>query len=239
MSSSEKQKKYHFHGRRYGRPLNASRKDALETLLPELEFTPDRPLAEQFAPLKPQQLWLEIGFGNGEHLAAQAAAHPEIAMIGCEPFINGVAALMKQIRDQGIENIRVWPDDARVVLDNLPEQSLDRVFILFSDPWPKKKHHRRRVIQTDTLDKLARLMKDGAELRIATDFPDLAAWSLSHVLRHAGFDWQAHKADDWRIRSADWPPTRYEEKAVGHGAKPVYLRFVRRNRGAQAQTPWL
>lgn len=232
MPDPGKQKKHHFHGRRYGRPLNASRKDALETLLPELTLDLDAPVTAQFKPHTPKEIWLEIGFGNGEHLAAQAAEHPDIGMIGCEPFINGVAALMKQIRDRDIHNIRVWPDDARMVLDALPGECLDKVFILFSDPWPKKKHHRRRVVQTATLDRLSHLMKDGAELRIATDFPDLAAWSLSHVLRHPDFDWPAERADDWRIRDDDWPATRYEEKAIGHGAKPVYMRFRRRARDA-------
>lgn len=230
MPGSDGQKKYHFHGRRYGRPLNASRKDALDALLPELAFDLDAPPQQQFDAPVPEQVWLEIGFGNGEHLAAQAAANPGIGMIGCEPFINGVAALMKQIREADLTNIRVWPDDAREVLDALPDQSLDKVFILFSDPWPKKKHHRRRVVQDATLNNLARLMKGGAELRIATDFPDLAAWSLSHVLRHTEFEWNAQKADDWRIRADDWPATRYEEKAIGHGAKPVYMRFRRKNR---------
>ena len=161
-----------IYGRRRGRPLRPGQRHLQETLLPRLAVTPPETGVLDPASLfaeRPESVWLEIGFGAGEHLAAQAEAHPEIGFIGCEVFENGVARLVAEIARRGLGNIRIFPDDVRVLLDALAPASLDRVFILFPDPWPKARHHKRRLVSTATLDRLAVLMRTGAELRLATD----------------------------------------------------------------------
>jgi tRNA (guanine-N7-)-methyltransferase len=185
-------------------------------------------------------VWLEVGFGAGEHLVAQAQAHPDIAFIGCEPFLNGVAAALARIDRGELDNLRIYDDDARVLLDHLAPGSLGRVFVLFPDPWPKARHARRRFISAATLDALARVMAEGAELRFATDDPVCLRWALSALISHPDFAWAARSPADWRQRPADQPPTRYEQKARAKGAAPVFLVFVRaprtaRQGGASAQ----
>lgn len=172
-------------------------------------------------------VWLEIGFGGGEHLAAQALAHPGIGMIGCEPYVNGVAALLARIEAENIANIRVLPSDARDLLDALPDARIGRAFVLFPDPWPKARHARRRLVAPEALGALARILKDGAELRLATDDPGHLRWMLEQTLRCADLRWTARGPGDWRTRPADWPATRYEEKAASQGRKSTYLSFVR------------
>lgn len=175
-------------------------------------------------------VWLEIGFGGGEHLAAQAAAHPAIGLLGSEVFENGVTRLVSAIARENLGNIRIFADDARLLLAALPDRSIGRVFILFPDPWPKLRHHKRRLVAPATLDQLARVMTDGAELRLATDDPDYLAWMLEAATAHPEFAWTARRAGDWRDRPHDWPPTRYEDKARAAGRRPSFLRFVRRLR---------
>jgi len=175
-------------------------------------------------------LWLEIGFGAGEHLAAQAAAHPEVGFLGAEVFENGVVKLLAAMRERGLDNVRVWVDDARLLLAALPERSLGRVFILFPDPWPKLRHHKRRMVSAATLDRLGRLMKDGAELRLATDDVGYLRWMLELAPMHPAFEWMARGPEDWRQRPADWPATRYERKAILAGRQPYFLRLRRRPR---------
>jgi tRNA (guanine-N7-)-methyltransferase len=179
----------------------------------------------------PGRVWLEIGFGAGEHLAEQAAAHPDIGIIGCEPFINGVARLLVRVEAESLANVRVMQDDARLLLAALGPETLDRGFVLFPDPWPKTRHHKRRIVAPDTLDHMARALRDGAELRVATDDPGYKGWILRHVLAHGAFEWTARRPGDWRARPGDWPATRYEEKAGEAGRTPVFLRFLRRPRG--------
>jgi tRNA (guanine-N7-)-methyltransferase len=172
-------------------------------------------------------LVLEIGFGGGEHLVAQASAHPEQRFIGVEPFINGVASCLRHIEESGVQNVRLHQGDARDVIARLPDASIDFCYILFPDPWPKVRHHKRRLIQPAFLDELARVMGPGAEVRFATDWANYAAWTLGHFSRDARFGWMAERAEDWR---APWPghvTTRYEAKKLGDCA-PVWLRFVRR-----------
>jgi tRNA (guanine-N7-)-methyltransferase len=201
----------------------------MDELLPRLairlETGPLDPIA-LFDPA-PADLWLEIGFGAGEHLAAQAEAHPEVGFIGGEMFLNGVAALLALVETKGLANIRIFPDDARRLLDALPDSCLGRVFLLFPDPWPKTRHADRRFVQGPNLDRLARTMKPGAELRIASDDSDHVTWTLCHVLAHKEFQWTARRADDWRVRPADWPPTRYEAKAAAENRPATYLAFRR------------
>jgi tRNA (guanine-N7-)-methyltransferase len=180
--------------------------------------------------IAPVAIWLEIGFGAGEHFIAQAQAHPEIGLIGCEPFVNGVAGLLAQADGLDLANIRIVDDDARPILAVLPDASIDRVFVLFPDPWPKKRHHKRRFIGRESLAELARVMTDGAELRFASDHMGYVAWALEKIAAHEAFAWTARRPEDWRQRPADSFPTRYEEKALAKGMNPAYLTFVRRPR---------
>ena len=173
-------------------------------------------------------MWLEIGFGSGEHLAEQAAAHPELGLIGCEPYLPGVAALLRHVSERSLRNVRILDNDARPLLWRLQAGSVGRVFVLFPDPWRKERHHRRRIVSPPVLDRLALVMRPGAELRIATDDVDYLRWILSHTLDHPGFEWIVAGPQDWRERPPDWPPTRYEEKALRQGRRPTYLRFRRR-----------
>ena len=217
-------------GRRRGRRLRASQQELLDAWLPKLVI-PATP-AERLEPaalfaVQPSQLWLEIGFGAGENLAMQAAAHRDIGFIGCEPFVNGVVALLSAARTHGLTNLRIWTGDVRDLLPRLVPGALGRVFILFPDPWPKSRHHKRRLIQGDFLDDLARAMRPGAELRLASDHRGYLAYMLEHLTRHKAFAWQAAEPADWRERPADQPQTRYERKAIGAGRHPVYLGFRR------------
>jgi len=229
-----------FHGRRHGRRLRAGQKALLTELLPRLRVAlPAEGRALDPAALfagpaagagKPRDIWLEIGFGGGEHLAWQAARRPDVGFLGAEYFVNGIASLLRHLRDAGLDNARIYEGDARALLARLPAESLGRAFILFPDPWPKARHHKRRIVRRDTLDALARALRDGVELRLATDDMDHARWMLERLLRHPDFEWLAERAADWRRRPADWPETRYEAKAVAAGRQPLYLRFRRRPR---------
>ncbi|UYN94979.1 MAG: tRNA (guanosine(46)-N7)-methyltransferase TrmB [Enhydrobacter sp.] len=221
-----------LYGRRRGKKLRAWQESLLGTLLPRLELKLPAPpqeldLEHLFGRVPPLGIWLEVGFGAGEHLVWQAEQNPDAGLIGCEPFINGVAKCLSHIERAGVANIRLFTDDARLVLAALPERSLSRVFVLFPDPWPKVRHRKRRFVQRATLDTLARLMKPGAELRLATDDQDYLAWMVEHACLHEAFEWLAERPADWRERPADWPPTRYEQKMLA-GHKPVFLRLRRR-----------
>ncbi|HXV73785.1 MAG TPA: tRNA (guanine(46)-N(7))-methyltransferase TrmB, partial [Sphingomonadales bacterium] len=170
-------------------------------------------------------VWLEIGFGKGEHLAAQAKSHPNIGFIGCEPYINGIAALLTRVCGENLANVRLYPDDARHVLAALATQSVGRVFLLHPDPWPKRRHAKRRFVNPENLDALARVMKTGAELRISSDHPSLVAWTLAHLLNRPDFTWTAERAGDWQAPPADWPETRFAAKARARRAAAVFLTF--------------
>ncbi|HVG81775.1 MAG TPA: tRNA (guanine(46)-N(7))-methyltransferase TrmB [Methylomirabilota bacterium] len=221
-----------LYGRRRGRRLRIGQQKLLEELLPKLRIAlpaaGERLDLAALFPRAPADLWLEIGFGGGEHLAWQAARHPEFAFIGAEFFLNGVVSLLGHLAREGLGNVRIHPDDARRLLKALPDLSVGRAFLLFPDPWPKARHARRRFVSPENLTELARILKPGAELRIASDDPGYVAWTLEHLTRSLQFEWLAHGPSDWRTRPEDWPPTRYEEKAVRAGRKPVYLRFRRR-----------
>jgi tRNA (guanine-N7-)-methyltransferase len=231
MSEASSAAKRRVHGRRRGRRLRTGRQRLYEALLPRLaiglaDAGPLDPAALFVNP--PAAVWLEIGFGAGEHLAEQAERHPGVGFIGCEVFENGVARLIDEIARRGLANIRIFTDDARLLLDRLPPASIGRAFALFPDPWPKERHHKRRLIARPTLDRLAAIMPPGAELRLATDDPGYLAWMLEHLTAHPDFRWLAKRPADWRARPDDWPPTRYEERARAAGRSPAFLRFVRR-----------
>ena len=185
--------------------------------------------AALFSPPR-RSIWLEIGFGGGEHLAAQAECHPATGLIGCEVFENGIVKLLSEIERRHLDNVRIFADDARLLIAALPPASIDRVFILFPDPWPKARHRKRRIVGGETLDRLAEIMTDDAELRLATDESDYLSWMLERITGHPAFEWLARSRGDWRERPKDWPPTRYEEKARAAGRSPTFLRARRRPR---------
>jgi tRNA (guanine-N7-)-methyltransferase len=174
-----------------------------------------------------RELWVEIGFGGGEHLAGQAARHPDVLILGAEPFVDGQAKLVSQVVEAHLTNVRIHAGDARELLAALPDAGVARAFILFPDPWPKTRHHKRRLIQPAFLDDLARVLKPGGGLRFATDWKEYADWALERILASNHFDWPARRADDWRVPPADHLTTRYEEKKLGDCA-PVFMDFVRR-----------
>lgn len=216
-----KERKRKVYGRRMGRPLRGKRLEALEVTLPEIEIQ-----LEELSNVNPDDKnWLEIGFGNGEHLVWQCLHNPDVSYIGCEPFLNGVSACAKDIADNNVTNARIWADDARMVLERLPQNSLDRIFLLHPDPWHKKRHHKRRFLQTETLTRFAELMKNGAILRMASDDTSMASWMLEKATNHPSFEWLAKTCEDWQKAKEDWPQTRYEAKGIEAGRKPYYLEF--------------
>lgn len=223
-----------FYGRRHGKTLRDRHRHYLETDLDALspgsvdwETNPDRSPIDLGALFGDREVWLEIGFGGGEHMVHQAVLHPEVGLIGAEPFINVVAMLLGRIRDAGVENIRIHPGDVRDLFDVLPEASVSKAFLLYPDPWPKARHHRRRFVTPEYLEPLAGVLRRGAELRVATDIPDYVRQTLEEVPRH-GFDWLAEGPDDWYRPWNDWISTRYEQKALREGRVPHYLTFRRR-----------
>ncbi len=222
--------KQHVYGRRLGRPLRAAQEALFGSLLPRLSIElpqGDAPIdfAKLFGDARP--VWLEIGFGHGGHLAYQAERNPEVGVIGAEPFINGVAGLLGRIEASGLENVRIWPDVAGPLMARFGPASLDRVFILFADPWPKKRHHKRRLIDRPLLDQLATLMKSGGVLRLASDDRDYIHWMLERLAAHRAFATTASKPNDWLRPPPDWPGTHFEARAQRAGIEPAYLEFRR------------
>jgi tRNA (guanine-N7-)-methyltransferase len=230
MPPVELRQKPRLYGRRRGRRLRAGRRALMNDLLPRLVLAPgDAPLDPMVLfPFAPEEVWLEVGFGAGEHLAWQARAHPRAGLIGAEVFENGIAALLAEIARDNLVNIRLFADDARLLLARLPARSLGRAFILFPDPWPKERHKKRRIVSRETLDALARALRPGAELRLATDDPDYAVAMAEAASSHPGFVLFAAGTGAWPERPADWPPSRYEEKARAAGREARYFRLKRR-----------
>ncbi len=212
--------------------MRAARRSLLEERLPALEITLPEGTGllraeELFDPL-PARLNLEIGFGGGEHLAWQAAADPAAGFVAAEYFVTGVASLLQQLpAELGPSRLRLYIGDARDLMERLPAALFDRIFILFPDPWPKRRHHKRRLIQPPSVALLARLLKPGGELRFATDDPGYLAWALECLTGDRHLLWQVTGPADWRERPPDWPATRYEQKARKAGRQPAFLRFRR------------
>lgn len=202
-----------------------------------LGFLPQIEIPQGVDTVDPQTLFdfsagtlaLEIGFGGGEHLAHIASLHPDCGYIGCEPFVNGVAKLLAEIESRSLENVRLFPADVRELLPRLPENAFDRIFLLYPDPWPKSRQKKRRIISPEFLQNLARVLKPEGEFLFATDIDDYSAWTLRHVLQAGMFKWTNPAPHEWNTPWRDWVRTRYEEKAIREGRKPVYLVFQKAN----------
>ena len=219
-----------LYGRRKGKTLRSYHAGLMSSLLPQLQVDLTAGIAAPSAlfPDNPEDLRLEVGFGGGEHLAADAQAHPQRGYFGCEPFVNGVAKLLAEIDTNALPNIRIHPGDANELIGALPDASLSGACILYPDPWPKRRHRERRFVSDALLARLARVLRPGAELRFATDIDDYAGWTLARILRSPDFIWPAQRASDWLTPWEGWPGTRYEAKALREGRRPVYLTFIRR-----------
>ena len=220
-----------LYGRRRGKKLRDGQQSLLESLLPRLTLAvPPEPqkidLAKVFGGTLPAEgVWLEVGFGAGEHLVWQAKAHPHVGLIGAEPYEMGMAKLLTKLEETLLNTVRLYEGDGREIIEALPDASLGRFFLLFPDPWPKTRHHKRRFLQMEMLDQLARVLKPGAELRFATDDKSYLPYALERLMAHAKFRWLAEGPSDWKTRPADWPPTRYEAKQIR--GLPNFLRFAR------------
>ncbi len=216
-----------LYGRRTGHKLRAGQANLVEALLPRLTLPDTGPLTAERLFGDDRRLWLEIGFGRGEHMAAQAAAHPDIGIIGAEPFFDGVVGALLEIRDRGLDNVRLHNGDALDVLDRLPPASLERVFLLHPDPWPKARHAKRRFANPGPIDLVARALQPGGEFRIGTDHPIYCRWALMQMSKRRDFAWLATEPADWHVRPDDWPQTRYELKARAKSHEVWYFRFRR------------
>lgn len=216
-----------FYGRRKGRQLGNTSKRLLEELLPAYLVPDNTSEPSKLFTNNPRKLYLEIGFGGGEHLAMVAKNHPENAYIGAEPFLNGVSSFLKYCQNEALKNVRIWPDDIRLQLSSWPSECLDGIFIMFPDPWPKIRHSSRRIINKDNLAAFARLIKVGGSLRMASDHASAKNWILSGMLENPYFDWTAERPDDWNVQPHDWPETRYMRKALKEGRRPAWFDFKR------------
>jgi tRNA (guanine-N7-)-methyltransferase len=219
-----------FYGRRKGHRLRSRQATLFDTLLPRLAIDLACGAPADLGMLFPHRVdavRLEIGFGGGERLVQEAQADPSIGLIGCEPFVNGMAKTLALIEATGCKNIRLHFGDATEVIDWLPAASLDRIYLIYPDPWPKRRHWKRRFVQDASIVEIARILRPGGEFRFASDSPDYAAWTLERLLRASAFAWTAERADDWRQPFAGFSETRYEAKAKREGRVPCYLAFRR------------
>jgi tRNA (guanine-N7-)-methyltransferase len=219
-----------FFGRRKGKPLRTQQAVHLETLLPAFRVDLASPAPSDIKTLFEQpvdRMRMEIGFGGGEHLIHRAVESPSTGFIGVEPFVNSMAKLVGQIEAQRATNIRLHDDDATQVLDWLPGTCLDQIDLLYPDPWPKRKHWKRRFVSQVNLDRFARVLKPGGLFCFASDIDTYVNWTLLHCRDHAAFEWTAENASDWLTPYAGWPSTRYEAKARREGRKSAYLTFRR------------
>jgi tRNA (guanine-N7-)-methyltransferase len=219
-----------FFGRRKGHKLRAHQADLIQNLLPRLSLDIEAPAPSGVASLfdpEASEVCLEIGFGGGEHLIAEARNAPQSGFIGCEPYVNGMAKILAKLETETISNIRLFAGDAAALLTWLPSSSLSRIDLIHPDPWPKRRHWKRRFVQDTTIVAMARVLKPGGEFRFVTDIADYCAWTLWHFAQSPNFNWLAERADDWRLPWAGHALTRYGQKAVREGRPATYLRFAR------------
>ena len=216
-----------LYGRSSGKALRAGQERLLAETLPLFSIAPEALAAGHGFAAPLCEVWLEIGFGAGEHLIEQAKANPDVEIVGCEPFLNGVVAALAGIKREQLSNVRLRRGDAQSLIEAAPDAFFSRVFMLYPDPWPKRRHNKRRVVAVGMIEALARVMRGGAELRFATDIDDYAGWTLARFLVSPHFRWVAIRADDWRRPWPGWRPTRYEAKARCENRQSVYLTFVR------------
>ena len=216
-------------GRIKARPIKPRQAALMETLLPQIAVPDPKagPLDPKTMMPEATEVWLEIGFGGGEHMAAQAATRPDALVIGCEPFLNGVASALRHVEEGELKNVRIHADDARDLVDALPDASIDRVLILFPDPWHKARHNKRRLLQNETAQAFARILKPGGTLRFVTDWLDYAEWAMGRLNRTPGLERMGPADQDWFVSPADHVITRYEEKKLGDTA-PIFLESERR-----------
>ena len=220
-------KQFRTYGRAKGKPLSPAQKALMDDAFPKVDFgaaiaAVENPIADITGPI-----WLEIGFGGAEHLLWQAEQNPDVTLLGVEPFLNGVVKAVSGITQNNLKNIRLHRGDARDVLKLLPDASLERVFVLFPDPWHKARHNKRRIINMEFLEDLHRVIKPGGAFRFGSDIIHYVDWTLTRVKRHGGFDWPATSQDQWRVRLNDWPSTRYLEKAIREGRSGHFFEFTR------------
>lgn len=231
-----------FYGRRKGRKIRKAKSGLLERFLPQISIPAGQIISPNIFGTPVKEIWLEIGFGNGEHIAYQSLNHPDIGFIGAEVFKNGIANLLtlitgiKENADMPDEikllsprtdNLRIWDDDVRLMFSQIPNGLLSKVFLLFPDPWPKKRHATRRFVNPDNLKELARILKKGGILRIATDHPVYKSWTLHQMHADPNFRWTAKTGNDWRNPPSDWVETKYQRKAILEGRRPIFLDFER------------
>ncbi|PDT78445.1 tRNA (guanosine(46)-N7)-methyltransferase TrmB [Bradyrhizobium sp. C9] len=219
-----------FFGRRKGHKLRAHQADLIDTLLPHLSLDIAAPAPEALTELfddRIENVRLEIGFGGGEHLIAEAQAFPATGFIGCEPYVNGMAKILTQIEALNIDNIRLFAGDAAELLAWAPPRSLARIDLIHPDPWPKRRHWKRRFVQDATVAAMTRLLPPGGEFRFVSDIDDYCAWTLAHLMRSPDFAWLAERAIDWQQPWPNYTMTRYGAKAEREGRKAAYLRFKR------------
>ncbi len=231
-----------FYGRRKGRKIRKAKSGLLERFLPNLLIPQSAPVSKNIFGTPVKEVWLEIGFGNGEHIAYQSLNHPDIGFIGAEVFKNGIANLLTLITgikenaampdeikllSPRTDNLRIWADDVRLLFSQIPDGFLSKIFLLFPDPWPKKRHASRRFVNPDNLKELARILKKGGILRIATDHPVYKSWTLRQMHADPNFRWTAKTGNDWRNPPSDWIETKYQRKAVLEGRRPIFLDFER------------
>jgi len=229
-----------FFGRRKGRTIRCAKTTLLNSFLPQVRIDDDTNINKEMFGAKIDKLYLEIGFGNGEHLAGQALNNPTIGFIGAEVFQNGIANLLSLITgistkeelpekicltNNRVDNIRIFDDDIRLLFSRIPDASLDKIFILFPDPWPKKRHENRRFINQDNLQELSRCLKTGGILRIATDHKIYKHWALRQLHNHPDFKWTATCGNDWKREPQDWIQTKYQRKAIREGRRAIFLDY--------------
>ena len=219
-----------FFGRRKGHKLRLHQADLIAQLLPQLALNLTHPAPSDLRTLfdgAVDAVRLEIGFGGGEHLIAEALAHPRLGFVGCEPYVNGMAKILAQIETHGIRNIRLVAGDAAELLAWVPPESLMRIDLIHPDPWPKRRHWKRRFVQDATIDAMARAIPRGGEFRFVCDIDSYVEWTLAHFVRASQFEWLAERADDWRLPWPNYTMTRYGRKATREGRSASYLRFGR------------